>query len=212
MIDELLKERKITHGRILDVACGTGVLALELANKGHLVHGIDICPEMIEAAKLKSASNTNVSFEVQDMRRFTVQQKSDLIACTFDSLNYLLDIEDVKAMVNRVARALEENGLFVFDSNTEHLYLNRHKEVRSRQLGDETFVQKLEYETKNKIATTIFEFSDGTIEVHKQRPHSLAELNKILDDANFKAIDTFSGFDGKAYTSESERLICIAKK
>lgn len=212
IIDELLSKHKIEQAKILDLACGTGTLAIELAKKGHFVHGIDICPEMIEIAKSKSDELARVTFEVQDMKEPIVKDSFDLITCTFDSFNYLLDIGDVQKMVDNLASVLNPSGLFIFDSNTENLYITRHKGTHDRQLGSESFLQKLIYDKKNKIATTEFEFSDGTVEVHRQRPYNLNELDGLFADAGFNIINIFSGFEKEPYETESERLICIAQK
>ena len=115
LINQIFNERGITQARILDLACGTGTLAVELADCGHSVHGIDISPQMIEIAKSKSMGLSNVSFEVQDMTQFCVKEKFELATCAFDSINYLLDIDSVKAMFFRATTALHESGLFVFD-------------------------------------------------------------------------------------------------
>jgi len=212
LISQLLDERGITRARILDLACGTGTLAVELANCGHLVRGIDISPQMIEIAKSKSMGLSNLSFEVQDMAQFCVKGKFDLVTCTFDSINYLRNTDGVKAMFCRITTALHRSGLFVFDSNTDRLYANRHKGTHERELGGESFVQKLSYDPMKKEATTVFEFSDGTIEIHKQRPYHLAELGPLLTDAGLYIVHTFSGFDKRPYNSESERLICVAER
>jgi len=212
LINQLLDGRGIAQARILDLACGTGTLAVELANRGHYVYGIDISPQMIEKAKSKSIVSSNVSFEVQDMTFFAVEDKFDLATCTFDSINYLLDPNGVKAMFYRLVTALHKSGLFVFDSNTDPLYTNRHKGTHKHDLGGESFVQKCSYDSIKKEATTVFEFSDGTIEVHKQRPYNLVELEPLLADAGLRVVDTFAGFDKRPYNSESERLICIAEK
>ena len=212
LINQLLDERGIAQAKILDLACGTGTLAVKLANRGHYVYGIDISPQMIEIAQSKSMGSSNVSFEVQDMTFFAVEDRFDLATCTFDSINYLLDIDGVKAMFYRLATALHKSGLFVFDSNTDRLYVNRHKGTHKRELGGESFVQKCSYDSIKKEATTVFEFSDGTIEVHKQRPYNLVELEPLLADAGLRVVDTFASFDKRPYNSESERLICIAEK
>lgn len=185
---------------------------LELANRGHFVHGIDISPEMIQIAKAKSMRLPNVYFEVQDMTQFSVEGKFDLVTCTFDSINYVLDAHDVRKMLERVAGALRISAMFVFDSNTDRLYSNVRQEAQERELCGKSFVQKLSYEGTKREATIVFEFEDGTTEVHKQRPYDLAELEPILATAGLRVVQAFSDFDKKPYDSESARLICIAQR
>ena len=212
LIAQLFNEHDIKRARILDLACGTGVLAIALANRGHSVHGIDISPEMVTIAKSKSSGMANISFDVQDISRFHVRGKFDLITCTFDSLNYLLNIDDVKAMFCRVASALRKSGLFVFDSNTNQHYVSVGEGSQKQELGRESFVQEWSCDQVKKEATTIFKFADGTIEVHQQRPYDLSELNPILTDSGLRVIKTLSWFDNRPYSVENTRLVCIAQR
>jgi SAM-dependent methyltransferase len=208
----LLDGRGITKARILDLACGTGGLAIELAGYGHSVHGLDSSPEMVDLAIVKSMGMDNVSFAVQDMAGFQSDGIFDIITCTFDSINYLTQPERVQAMLRRVAAALDENGLFIFDSNTPNMYLNHHGESYRRELGGQSFAHSIRYDPANNEATTTFEFADGTIEAHRQRPYELAELEPWLNTAGLYIVYTFGDFNKRPYTPTNERLICITEK
>lgn len=212
MIQEMLLERDIPHANILDLACGTGTLALELAKIGHLVVGLDISPEMIEIAKSKASDNLNVSFYVRDMLDLAYHDQFDCVTCTFDSINYLRDIDQLRRLFERVMIALRPGGMFLFDSNTDQLYLHRHKGTHPREIGGQSFLQILQYDPEQRIATTVFQFSDGTEEVHMQRPFNLEEISSIFGKLGSRVVRTISGFDGKPYTVESDRLICLAEK
>ncbi len=212
LIGEVLSERAITRAKVLDIACGTGSLAVELAKLGHSVYGIDISPQMIRKARAKSLGLSAIAYELQDMRKFSVPGHFDLAVCAFDSINYLLDADAVRQTFLRVAEALRDSGLFVFDSNTDRLYANRHKGEHRRELGGEVFMQKCVYNPKKPEAKTIFEFSDGEREIHIQRPYDLPELEPLLSEAGLQVIRTFADFDGTPFKSESERLICVAEK
>jgi SAM-dependent methyltransferase len=212
LIDQLLADYHIKRASILDVACGTGILAISLASRGHIVHGIDISSDMVALAKSKSLNVPNVSFEVQDMTRFVVQDEFDLITCTFDSLNYVLNIADVEAMFIRVAVSLKKSGLFVFDSNTSRHYINVGNGSQKRELGDQSFVHKWSYDTIKKEAVTTFEFADGSKEIHRQRPYDLAELSPVMTESGLHAVETWSWFDRSPYNARSARLFCVAEK
>lgn len=212
LIDQLFGERSITRARVLDLACGTGALAIALASRGHSVYGIDISPEMVAIAKSKSVGMPNVSFDVQDMLRFCIQGKFDLITCTFDSLNYLLNIDDIKAMFYRVASTLRGSGLFVFDSNTSQHYIKVGKGTLKRELGGESFIQDWSYDSTKREATITFKFSEGSTEIHKQRPYDLPELIPILVDAGFRVVRALAWFDNRPYSPDSARLVCVAER
>jgi 2-polyprenyl-3-methyl-5-hydroxy-6-metoxy-1,4-benzoquinol methylase len=212
LVNQLLGEYGITHARILDLACGTGILAISLASQGHTVHGIDISPEMVAVAKSKSVGIPRVSFEVGDMTEFVVRGKFDLITCTFDSLNYVLNTDGVRAMFGRIARSLMKSGLFVFDSNTSQHYINVGNGSRMTELAGQSFVHTWSYDSTKKEATTTFEFADGPGEIHRQQPYDLSQLNPILAEAGLRTVHTWSGFDRSPYNAQSPRLFCVAQK
>ena len=212
LVDRILDECGVNQARILDLACGTGILALSLGRQGHIVRGIDMSRDMIAVAKSKAVDVANVSFEVGDMTRFVVRDEYDLITCTFDSLNYVLNIDDVEAMFVRVAASLKRWGRFVFDSNTRQLYISIGEGSEKKQLGGQSFVQKWGYDPVRNEATTAFEFADGSKEIHRQRPYDLSDVGPVLIRAGLRAVETWSRFDRSPYDTRSPRLFCVAKK
>lgn len=211
-INRLLAERGIVQGRILDLACGTGALAVELAHYGHIVHGIDISAAMIEKARMKSARFPNTSFDIQDMSRFNVEGKFDLIACTFDSINYIRRLSQVRKMLFCVTSALNETGLFIFDSNTRKLYQSHSNETTKLEFEGQDLIQHCIYDAVRNEAITTFSFPDGTYEIHRQRPYDYDELSPLLISAGLHIIYLFSWFDKISYSPGTEKLFCVAEK
>lgn len=212
LIGQLLNQRGIAVARILDLACGTGTLALELAKQGHSVVGIDSSPEMIEKAKSKLRRKHDAFFDVQEMSRFSVDGTFDLVTCTFDSINYLLNPKELKGAIGLISGVMKETGLFVFDSDTHRHYLNHHDGEYHHQLGGESFVQRCIYDPEELIARTIFEFPDGAVEVHVQRPYDLPELEPMLAEQGLRVIHAYAHFDKTPFDRSSERLICVAER
>lgn len=124
-LGELLERHPAPGRRALDLACGTGTLALLLADQGWEVVGLDASLAMLEQARAKAiALDTpgRVSFLVGDMRMPVGLRPGsfDLVTCTYDSLNYLLTEADLAACLAGAARALRPGGLFIADMNTRH--------------------------------------------------------------------------------------------
>lgn len=212
MINKILVAGKIDKAKILDLACGSGNLAIKLAKGGQIVKGIDISPKMIQVAKKKSEYIENVSFETEDMTKFIADEKYDVITCTFDSINYLLRDDDVITMFAKVFTALNNTGVFIFDFNTEQQYLKHHSGMFRKKIDDIVILQKAIYQADKRIAQTEFEFENGEKEMHKQRPYSLTEVKKILKKTGLLLVNAFSGFDSKEVTPECERVICLTEK
>ena len=212
LVNGLLQERGVNKARILDIACGTGILALELARCGHTVHGTDISPEMIDIAKTKAIGLPNLSFAVKDMTRFRSEGKFDMVTCTFDSINYLRRLYDVRKMMYSVASVLDSGGIFLFDSNTKYLYIKHKDELLKREINGEEFLHMCEYRTRGNIATTTFSFSDGTYEIHRQRPYHYDEIKPLLDKAGLHTLHLFSWFERLPYSSNTPKFFCVTEK
>lgn len=212
LLDELLRERGLGKARILDIACGTGILALELARRGHEVHGIDKSPDMIEVACAKAVGMANLSFDVEDMVALDCGGNFDLVTCTYDSINYVRKLPDVRKVFSRVAGALKKKGLFVFDSNTKYMYRIHADEMRKREVNGVSFLHYCRYDARRNVEITAFSFPDGTYEVHHQRPYSYDELSPALEEAGLKVIHLYSWLHKIPYSSNTPTFFCVAEK
>ncbi|MFW6151329.1 MAG: class I SAM-dependent DNA methyltransferase [Chloroflexota bacterium] len=211
LIETLLRERGLVRVRVLDLACGTGVLAVALAEKGHVVRGIDISPAMVEIARQR-ATTPRVCFQVQDMARLRTSGPFDLVTCTYDSVNYLRSDRTLRRLFHRVAEVLTGRGLFVFDAATEQLARSAPQGTGRRELGGISFLHRFEYDVFHRELRTVFEFRDGTREVHRQYPRSPDGVQDLLLSAGLAVTRLFSGYDGADYRPDAERVVYVAEK
>jgi len=112
----------VEKNKVLDLACGTGAVALDFALAGYDVVGIDVSPHMIDIAKRKSGSLSATGraiFECGDMREFKSSNGFSLALSTGDAINHLSSELMLRELFTSVARALQQNGVFIFDVNTE---------------------------------------------------------------------------------------------
>jgi|GEM_PF-991509 len=212
LIEHLIYKHGLTYARIADLACGTGSLVRDLGMKGHIVHGVDIAPSMIKIARKKTRQFRNVTLRRENMIEFTYRHRFDIISCTFDSINYLAGEKELQAFIKRVSGALKTGGSFVFDLNTEHMYATYQDNVVTHNVNGESFIQRLSYNPRSQIATAMFEFPDGTIEVHQQRPYDARTIKRILARNRMRVVKTYADFSGSPFRPDSHRLICIAEK
>jgi SAM-dependent methyltransferase len=103
--------------RVLDLGCGTGAHALRLAQRGHLVVGIDRSPAMLAQARAKAlaACNKSVEFYEADIRHLNLGQQFDAVVMMFTVLGYQVNDADLTATLSSVRRHLRPGGLFLFD-------------------------------------------------------------------------------------------------
>ena len=119
VLPDILEQFGAHPKTILDLACGEGTFILEMAKKGFDATGVDLSPQQVEFAQKKAEKeNVNVEIHVQDMRSLFLEKKFDLITCWYDSLNHLLELDDLEKTFLSVHHALNNNGIFIFDVNT----------------------------------------------------------------------------------------------
>jgi SAM-dependent methyltransferase len=100
---------------VLELACGTGSVLARLRPE-YEVTGLDRSRAMLEIA---TAKLPGIRLIEGDMTSFDLEERFDVVLCVFDSINHLPDFEDWRAVFARAHEHLEEDGVFVFDVNTE---------------------------------------------------------------------------------------------
>ena len=108
---------------ILDLGCGTGTLTELLAREGYDMIGVDSAEEMLRIAMEKrERSGLDILYLLQDMRELELYGTVGAVVSVCDSLNYLLEEEDIRQTFARVNNYLYPRGIFVFDFNTVYKY------------------------------------------------------------------------------------------
>lgn len=200
----------LAHGDVLDLGCGTGILAIRLALLGHRVTGVDVSAQMIAAARSAAGPLAGVRFVVADMRRPALDLRFDVAVCGFDAINYLARPADLILFFRAVAGCLRCPGRLVFDSTTERLYLNYRHAPEQRALGDLRFRQSLTYSRASQLAVTRFEFDDGGTEEHLQRAYGIGDLEPAMARAGLRVLEVWQDFDGTPAGPNAERLFVVA--
>jgi len=191
-----LRSLRLPPGSMIDLACGTGSLALLMARAGWNVAGIDVSPGMITEAQRKARrEHFNVHFFCQDMRSFGIDGEVDLVTCMFDSLNHLLTREDLRRAFRAVRRSIRAGGFFIFDLNNERCY-KRHWRGSSAMHGDDfTVVLESSYDRSRKLGSievTVFDRAGSGFrraqEVVRERYYPRTEVRQALQASGFSSI------------------------
>lgn len=101
-------------GPILELACGTGRVAIPLAQAGYRVTGIDNAPGMLDQARIKAAAaGVQIEWMQADLRDFNLSKTFPLVIFPANSLGHILYLQDLETFLANVRRCLDPTGRFV---------------------------------------------------------------------------------------------------
>ena len=216
-IEAVFARHYATPSRVLDLACGTGSMALELRKRAYLASGADSCREMLDVAEDKTRrSGHSVEFFHRNLLDLTGLPRYEAALCLYDSMNYLMTIEDVARALKEVHTILQPHGLFIFDVCTEANSLRYFRKLTDRDRGDgfayvrESFYRNGIQFNRFKIR---FERTDEAVEeVHRQRIYALPELQAALAQSPFSMEGAYDGFGFRAPDEGSDRVHFVLRK
>ncbi len=218
VMDNLRQERNT----VLDLGCGTGTLTELLARRGYDMIGVDLSEEMLRiAVDKREKSGLDILYLCQDMRELELYGTVGAAVSVCDSVNYLLEEDDVVQTFRLVNNYLYPEGLFIFDFNTIYKY--------AEIIGDTTIAENREecsfiwentyYEEEriNEYDLTIFVREEGDRyrrfqETHLQRGYSLKEMRGMVEAAGLLFVDAIDADTHREVTQESERIYIVARK
>lgn len=185
--------------RVLDLACGTGSLTYELAQRGYETVGVDLSPDMLSLAEEKCRELEPMPhFFCQPMERLRLPQRVDACVCCLDSVNYVLQPNKLKEAFCRVFDTLEEGGLFLFDADTPEKLEAMDGQVFLDETESEYCVWRGEYSKKKRVCTfwmDVFRLQneDKALwergeECHREYAYTMDELEGYLREAGFTKI------------------------
>jgi SAM-dependent methyltransferase len=195
LIREIERESRRTFGAVCDAACGTGLLMQLLRNDevDREVLGYDRSPEMIALARERNGDDRVLQGDLRDP--IPTAGPFDLITCVYDSLNYLIEPEEVGAFLAAARKQISRDGLLLVDFNSRELYQRRRGQRRPRLVGGVPFRETLFFDPgPPPRATTTFDFDDAS-ETHIQRPWDPEEVEELMAATGWKEIDALDVVD-----------------
>ena len=197
---QLLRKEGLQPRTAVDLACGTGSVALLLAQKGLRVTAVDMSEEMLCVAAQKAEGLRNrPMFVCQMLQQLHLPKGVDLAVCALDSLNYITDPEDCREAIRRVYKALNPGGCFIFDVNTPEKLRAMDGQVFLDEDEDVYCVWRGEFDDETNICSygmDLFQRTGATwirsYEEHREYAYSQQQLVDFLKEAGFSGIEVFA--------------------
>jgi SAM-dependent methyltransferase len=198
---------------MLDIACGEGRFAIELADQGYDVTGIDLSHNSIEESKANESEH--LQFFVHDMRMPFYINYFDYAFNFFTSFGYFAHMRDHQLAAKSFANALKKGGILVLD------YLNSDRAQRllvpeeDVQRGSYTFHIRRWVEHGHFMKEISFLDADGKARqyVESVAAFGLTEFIRLFRNAGMSLVATFGNYRLDQFDPlESPRLIMVFKK
>ncbi len=218
-VDFLIERLELEPGaRILDLACGHGRHAVELAAMGFRVTGLDISEPSLAIARERAAER-GVELELVRLDMSELRADSEFgAAFNFSSaFGYLPREQDDQEVLARVARALVPGGQFLIDTMNGQWLVRNFERRAGRKLASGTEItEERHYDpaTKRSSATWTLARSDGSRSElrHSMRIYTCPELCGMFAKAGLQVNGLWGAVDGSELSVDSRRLIVRGRR
>jgi SAM-dependent methyltransferase len=228
--EELLLQEK---NLVVELGCGTGSFTEEMAKLGFDMIGIDNSGDMLGIARSKmEKAGLDIMYLEQDMCELDLFCTAGTIVSVCDSINYLIEDEQIRKAFTKVNNYLYPGGLFLFDFNTLHKYRDVIGNVTiAENREDCSFIWENFFDVDtniNEYDLTLFvkknagtdkasvdaseELFERSIETHLQRGYTLDEMKAFVEQAGMTFITAIDADTHEEPTEDSERIYVLARE
>ncbi|MCC5925225.1 MAG: class I SAM-dependent methyltransferase [Bacteroidetes bacterium] len=224
-IDAVIQKHHPDAQRMLELACGTGSLALSMEELDcYDITASDFSEHMLEIARTKAQfRGSSIVWKRIDFFDIPDSDTYDVIIMLFDSINYVRDVKSVQQVFEQVKGVLSKDGIFIVDFTTPQ-HSAKHADLMNDQgitPDNYRFVRisnYLEAEGNHYNEFIIEKLSDDkqtvlerTREVHVQKTFTLAEIRQVAATAGLLEVAAYDDLDLVEATDQSDRITLVLK-
>ena len=217
---DILKQEGLAPRTAVDLACGTGSVALILEQKGLQVTAVDMSWEMLMVAQQKALeADVQPQFVCQKLQELRLPRGVDLAVCALDSMDYILNPEDCQKAIERVYKALNPGGCFIFDVNTPEKLRAMDGQIFLDEDEDVYCVWRGEFDEETNICSygmDLFQRHGDvwhrSFEEHCEYAYTAEQLVGYLRSAGFTSIRVYGDRTFDAPRAGEQRIYIKARK
>src|SRR5205807_4789180 len=199
--------------RILDLPCGQGRHAIELARRGYDVTGVDLSPYLLRVAKARAeAAGVRVRWLEGDMRRPLAGDTFDLVLNLFTSFGYFLDADDDLQVVHAAASMLEPGGRFLLEVINGERVMGHFVEREWFTVGQAAVMERRSLDRSARrmiVERTVSSPTGEEVDVHALRLYGAREIESMLRASGFDRIELYGDWAGGPVSAESLRVLAV---
>ncbi len=216
-VQRLLLKDLSAGAQVLDLCCGTGQLAQILTMLGYKVTGVDGSEGMLHFARLNAPE---AEFILEDARSFESPPVFDAAISTYDSLNHIMNLDELAQVFGNVYACLKEGGRFLFDLNLEEGFRLRWRSSFGVVEDDYVFVVRARYHAAERLGEmdlTLLRREEEDVWRREdmklwQRCYTVDEVVSALEKVGFSDIQTFDAEKDLGWRWELGRMFFLGVK
>ena len=217
---QILEKENVNPRTAVDLACGTGSVALRLARMGLSVTAVDMSEEMLCVAAQKADSLENrPRFVCQKLQNLYLPRGVDLAVCALDSMDYITDPADCEQAIRKIFKVLNPGGCFIFDVNTPGKLRAMDGQVFLDENDDTFCVWRGEFDEQTNICSYGMDLFQRrgeawirSFEEHREYAYSAEQLVGYLKKAGFTNISVYGDRRLEAPDERDLRIYLKARK
>jgi SAM-dependent methyltransferase len=232
---ELASTAKSAGQAVLELACGTGRVAIRLAQTGVQVVGLDLCAQMLAVAREKSSGTSGIRWVEGDMRSFDLGETFGLVIIPGHAFQNLVTPEDQIHCLQSIRRHLTPEGVLVIHLDHQNVrwlgdlrgdsggVFEEAERFRHPKTGRQVRTSRAwSYEpgTQTAIAQTVWEEIDAqgqVVDRYESGPIRLHcafrfEMEHLFQLAGYEVQKVWGDFEGGALTDESEQMVWVTRQ
>lgn len=208
--------------QVLELACGTGILSIMLAQKGYDVTGLDLSGDMLKLAdKRAKEAGLDLDFHQGNMLDLSGLGSFDMVTCYSDSICYMEDEVEVGDVFAQVYEHLNAGGRFLFDVHSiyqiEEVFpgYSYHENAEDFAFVWDSYEDEPPHSIVHELTFFVQE-EDGRFsrhdEVHEERTYEILTYEVLLEQAGFTNVKIYADFEEKEPGDKSTRWFFVAEK
>ncbi|MFQ5638278.1 MAG: class I SAM-dependent methyltransferase [bacterium] len=201
--------------RILDLGCGSGRHAHELAERGYRVTCLDLSSVLLKLAKTKSDASCCTRFVKADMRNIPFKQTFDCVVSFFTTFGYFQTDEENLQTLKSIDSALKSGGGFFLDYLNKDFVIDNLVPFDSRRQRGFEIIQERQYNrVDERVEKKIQLRKNGEVREYFEsvRLYTLEEMKALLAKTELRLEHILGDFNRNPFSAESPRLILSGRR